>query len=184
MADGSCSALLLFGATGDLSRRMLLPSLYALHEDGLIAPGLRIVGTARSAHDDAEFREFARLALDEFLPADRKDETKLASFLDRLEYQTLDASDIDGFAALADKLGDTSGGLSIFLSTAPALFEPTIEGCAARGWPMPTCGSALKSRWATIWRRAAASTTRWQRALPRTRFSASTTIWARKPSRT
>ncbi|HIQ17972.1 MAG TPA: glucose-6-phosphate dehydrogenase [Novosphingobium capsulatum] len=133
MADGSCSALLLFGATGDLSRRMLLPSLYALHEDGLIAPGLRIVGTARSAHDDAEFREFARLALDEFLPADRKDETKLASFLDRLEYQTLDASDIDGFAALADKLGDTSGGLSIFLSTAPALFEPTIEGLRRAG---------------------------------------------------
>ena len=35
MAATSCSALLLFGATGDLSRRMLLPSLYALHEDGL-----------------------------------------------------------------------------------------------------------------------------------------------------
>jgi len=43
MAQTSCSALLLFGATGDLSRRMLLPSLYALHEDGLIDPTLRIV---------------------------------------------------------------------------------------------------------------------------------------------
>jgi glucose-6-phosphate 1-dehydrogenase len=133
MADSSCSALLLFGATGDLSRRMLLPSLYALHEDGLIDPGLRIVGTARSEHDDAEFREFARQALDEFLPEDRKDETKLASFLDRLEYQTLDASNVDGFSALTSKLGDTSCGLSIFLSTAPALFEPTIEGLRRAG---------------------------------------------------
>ncbi|GLU24671.1 hypothetical protein SLE2022_405790 [Rubroshorea leprosula] len=51
--------LLLFGATGDLSRRMLLPSLYALHAEGLIAPGLRIVGTARSDLDDAGFRATA-----------------------------------------------------------------------------------------------------------------------------
>ena len=132
------STLLLFGATGDLSRRMLLPSLFALHEDGLIGPlvaegGVRIVGTARSAHDDAEFRAFAKAALEEFLPADRKDESKLAGFLDRLSYQTLDASRIEGFVALADKLGDTSGGLSIFLSTAPALFEPTIKGLAHAG---------------------------------------------------
>ena len=44
----SSSTLLLFGATGDLAKRMLLPSLYALHEDGLIAEDLRIFGTARS----------------------------------------------------------------------------------------------------------------------------------------
>ena len=133
-----CGTLLLFGATGDLSRRMLLPSLFALHEDGLIGPsvaegGVRIVGTARSAHDDAEFRAIAKQALDEFLPADRRHESKLAAFLDRLSYQTLDASEIDGFEALVAKLGDTSGGLSIFLSTAPALFEPTIAGLAQAG---------------------------------------------------
>lgn len=133
MVAKSCSALLLFGATGDLSKRMLLPSLFGLHEDGLIEPGLRIVGTARSEHDDAEFREFAAQALAEFLPEDRRDETKIASFLDRLSYQTLDASNIDGFSALATKLGDISCGLAIFLSTAPALFEATIEGLRHAG---------------------------------------------------
>jgi glucose-6-phosphate 1-dehydrogenase len=133
MADTSCSALLLFGATGDLARRMLLPSLYALHEDGLIDPTLRIVGTARSEHDDAEFRDFAAAALREFLPEDRRDEAKLATFLDRLSYQTLDASNVDGFGDLAKKLGDTSCGLSIFLSTAPALFEATIQGLRNAG---------------------------------------------------
>ena len=129
----TCSALLLFGATGDLSRRMLLPSLFALHEDDLIHPDLRIVGTARSALDDAGFRAFASAALDEFLPADRKDPARLSGFLDRLHYQPLDASSLDGFAALADKLGDTAGGLSIFLSTAPALFEATIAGLRHAG---------------------------------------------------
>lgn len=133
MTDASSSALLLFGATGDLARRMLLPSLYALHEDELIKPGLRIVGTARSEHDDAEFRDMAKAALYEFLPEDRKDDAKIASFLDRLSYQTLDASTIEGFDDLARKVGDTSGGLSIFLSTAPFLFEPTIKGLAGSG---------------------------------------------------
>jgi glucose-6-phosphate 1-dehydrogenase len=133
MAATSCSALLLFGATGDLSRRMLLPSLFALHEDDLIAPDLRIIGTARSVLDDAGFRAFAQAALDEFLPQDRQDPARLSGFLDRLQYQPLDASDIGGFAALAEKLGDTSCGLAIFLSTAPALFEATIKGLRHAG---------------------------------------------------
>ncbi len=122
------STLLLFGATGDLSRRMLLPSLYALHADNLIDKNLRIFGTARSAHSDEEFREFARTALCEFLPDDRKAEGMIDAFLQRLHYQALDASKPEGFGGLAAKIGDISGGLSIFLSTAPSLFEPTIKG--------------------------------------------------------
>lgn len=125
--------LLLFGATGDLSRRMLLPSLYALHADGLIAEDLRIFGTARSALSDDEFREMARAALCEFLPDDRKAEGLIDAFLTRLQYQPLDASKSDGFGELAAKIGDVSGGLSIFLSTAPSLFEPTIKGLHGAG---------------------------------------------------
>ena len=133
MTASPSSALLLFGATGDLARRMLLPSLFGLHEDGLLKPGLRIVGTARSPLDDAGFRELAAKALDEFLPSERKDRSKLAGFLDRLSYQPLDASKPEGFPALAEKVGATDGGLAIFLSTAPFLFEPTIKGLAAAG---------------------------------------------------
>ena len=128
MAGGQSKTLLLFGATGDLSKRMLLPSLFALHADNLIAPDLRIVGTARSVLDDAAFRAMAGEALAKFLPDGRKDDAAIAAFLDRLSYQSLDASTIDGFAALAARLGDVYGGLSIFLSTAPFLFEPTIQG--------------------------------------------------------
>ena len=129
----SSSTLLLFGATGDLAKRMLLPSLYALHEDALIAEDLRIFGTARSKLTDDEYRALAKEALDEYLPDDRRDATKIASFLKHLRYQPLDASTIEGFDALAAKLGDISGGLSIFLSTAPFLFEPTIKGLKSAG---------------------------------------------------
>jgi glucose-6-phosphate 1-dehydrogenase len=120
--------LLLFGATGDLAQRMLLPSLYGLHADGLLPGGLTITGSARSEMDDAGYREFAKKALDEFLTADRKDEGKLASFLDRLSYQAIDLSNPDTFPVLAAKLGDVSGGLAIYLSTAPSLFEAAITG--------------------------------------------------------
>ncbi|MEN2712741.1 glucose-6-phosphate dehydrogenase [Sphingomonas sp. NPDC092331] len=125
--------LLLFGATGDLSQRMLLPSLYGLHADGLLPEGLTITGTARSDYDDAGFRAFAREALDHFVPADRKDDSAVGSFLERIFYQRLDASKTEGFAALAEKLGDISNGLAIFLSTAPSLFGPTIKGLESAG---------------------------------------------------
>ncbi len=127
----TANSLLLFGATGDLAQRMLLPSLCALHADGLVPEDLKIVGTARHEFDDAAYRNFAREALEKFLPAERRG--SMATFLNRLHYQALDANDTAGFTALAEKVGPTDGGLAIFLSTAPSLFEPTITGLAAAG---------------------------------------------------
>ena len=131
MSDFIADRVLLFGATGDLSRRMLLPSLFALDADGLIAPKLEIVCTARSEFDDASFRNFAREALEKFLPAERRG--SMATFLNRLHFQSLDASTLEGFDAIAAKVGSPEQGLAIFLSTAPSLFEPSIAGLKASG---------------------------------------------------
>ncbi len=122
--------LLLFGATGDLSRRMLLPSLCALHAEHLVSENLRIVGTARSELTDLEFRNFAREALEKFLPAERRG--SMAEFLNRLHYQQLDVTTPEGYMELAEKAGPGED-LAIFLSTAPSLFKPTIEGLAGAG---------------------------------------------------
>jgi glucose-6-phosphate 1-dehydrogenase len=123
--------LLLFGATGDLAQRMLLPSLCALDADRLVSHDLKIVCTARSTHDDASYREFAREALETYLPEHRRG--AIPAFLERLSYQPLDASQLSGFDALAAKVGPIENGLAIFLSTAPSLFEPTIAGLTASG---------------------------------------------------
>jgi glucose-6-phosphate 1-dehydrogenase len=123
--------LLLFGATGDLAQRMLLPSLFALDADGLLAPDLRIIGTARSEMSDSEYRNFARAALEKHLPADRRG--RMAEFMNRLAYQTLDATTLEGYADLAAKVGAPQRGLAIFLSTAPSLFGPTIKGLQSAG---------------------------------------------------
>jgi glucose-6-phosphate 1-dehydrogenase len=123
--------LLLFGATGDLAQRMLLPSLFALDADGLLADDLKIIGTARSQLTSSEYRSFARAALEKYLPADRRG--RMADFLNRLSYQTLDATTLEGYADLAAKVGTPARGLAIFLSTAPSLFEPTIKGLQSAG---------------------------------------------------
>ena len=123
--------LLLFGATGDLAQRMLLPSLCALDTDGLLDPRLQIIGTARSDFDDAAFRNFARAALEKFMPADRRG--SMAGFLNRLHFQPLDATQTESFGDLAKKVGTPEQGTAIFLSTAPSLFEPTIAGLRASG---------------------------------------------------
>ena len=125
--------LLLFGATGDLAQRMLLPSLYGLHADNLLPAELKIFGAARHDHDDEGYRAFARKALDQFLPEDRKDEGAIASFLERVFYQPTDLSDPASFAPLAEKVGDIAGGLAIYLSTAPSLFESAISGLQSVG---------------------------------------------------
>jgi glucose-6-phosphate 1-dehydrogenase len=134
--------LLLFGATGDLARRMLLPSLFGLDADGLLPLAMRIVATARSGFDTAAYREVARQALADHIDAERLVAARVETFLDRLAYVPLDATDAAGFAPLAAAVGDTD--LSIFLSTAPSLFGPTIRGLQAAGLTGPAVRLALE----------------------------------------
>src|SRR5579863_6645039 len=123
--------LLLFGATGDLARRMLLPSLFGLDADGLLADDFLIVGTARSAGDDGWFRERAAATLEQFIDAERRKPELMKRFLARLRYRSADVASPEPFAALAEAVGAAAPkDLSIFLSTAPSLFGPTIEGLA------------------------------------------------------
>jgi glucose-6-phosphate 1-dehydrogenase len=123
--------LLLFGATGDLAQRMLLPSLCALDADGLLEPDLKIVGTARSEMTTREYRDWARAALEKNLPDHRRG--GVATFLNRLSYVPVDATTLDGYDELAKEVGTYDKGLAIFLSTAPSLFEPTIDGLVHAG---------------------------------------------------
>ena len=127
MTRDKVSSLLLFGATGDLAHRMLLPSLYGLHADGLLPDGFRIVCTARSDLTDDLYRASAVEALKQHVPANFYDPKTALVFSRRLTYVSLDATRPAGFKRLAEKV-DPDAGLGIFLSTAPSLFKPTIDG--------------------------------------------------------
>jgi glucose-6-phosphate 1-dehydrogenase len=138
------STLILFGATGDLAHRMLLPSLYGLDSDGLLPAELRIIGTARTALDSDAFRGTAVAALQEFLPNGFFDQAVADRFLKRLHYVPVDITNRDSFAALAKMIGDPCDGVAIFLSTAPSLFKPAIDGLEAAGLACPTVRMALE----------------------------------------
>src|SRR5690349_548602 len=118
------STLVMFGATGDLARRMLLPSLYGLDSDNLLPDNLRIVGTARTELDDAAFRDKADAALKEHLPEGFYSAGVAERFLSRLHYVPLDINDPAHFDKLGKAIGEPCHGVGIFLSTAPSLFKP------------------------------------------------------------
>src|SRR5688572_17367388 len=143
MNPDKVSTLLLFGATGDLARRMLLPSLYGLHSDGLLPDDFRIVCTARSDLDDQKYRASAVEALKEHVPASFYAPKTALVFPRRLSYIPRAATKRGVFERLA-KTVDPRAGLAIFLSTAPSLFEPTIDGLASAGLTGPRVRLALE----------------------------------------
>jgi glucose-6-phosphate 1-dehydrogenase len=129
----AAQTLLLFGATGDLSRRMLLPSLFGLDADGLLPEGLAIYGTARAEIGDDGFRETAHTALESIVAERKLAPAVLERFIARLHYVAADASAPDAIGAIGDAVRPRNGRLAIFLSTAPSLFEPTIAGLQQAG---------------------------------------------------
>jgi len=143
MTPDKVSTLLLFGATGDLAHRMLLPSLYGLHADGLLPNDFRIVCTARSELDDEQFRASAVEALKEHVPPNFYDPKTALVFSRRLTYVVLDATKPEGFKRLAEKV-DPADGLAIFLSTAPTLFKSVIDGLESVGLCGPRVRLALE----------------------------------------
>jgi glucose-6-phosphate 1-dehydrogenase len=80
------SLLTIFGATGDLARRMLLPSLYSLQAEQLLPANLRILGTARSELDRDGFANLVSASIAERIPAAERDDAALRGLLDRLDY--------------------------------------------------------------------------------------------------
>ena len=131
------SSFVLFGATGDLSKRMLLPSLYYLERDGLLPEKLTIVGAARSALNHEDFIALARTALEDRHEA--IDEAAWKRFSARLHYSPVDAGAASGFEALGALLDeiDYGGDPVFYLSLSPNNYAPVCAGLRAAGLTTP-----------------------------------------------
>ena len=120
--------LVIFGGSGDLTMKKLLPSLYYHHCDGLLPTAGRIIAVARSAMTHSDFVAMATQSARESIVADAFDETCWNDFAKRLDYLRLDVNDAEDFQALADKLTEYPEHCRIYyLSTAPTLFAPICE---------------------------------------------------------
>ncbi len=118
--------LVIFGATGDLARRKILPGLYRRFLAGQVPPEAQIIGAARGDSDDAAFRATVREAIAEFVdPAKQVPET-IGQFLDRLRYVAVDAMGDKGWDTLKTVM--RPGVVPAFyFSVAPTLFGPLAE---------------------------------------------------------
>lgn len=125
------AAIVIFGATGDLARRMLFPSLYFLDADGLLAPDLRIVGAARTPMEDDGFRAEVSQAV-RARAGDGLDDKVWARFASRLRYCGGDAGASATYARLAALL-DGVGEKVFYLSTSPNLYGQIVHGVAGAG---------------------------------------------------
>lgn len=126
--------LILFGATGDLSMRKLLPCLYQAHAAGLLHPNGRILGVSRSNLTTAEFlakvEHDAKIHIKEHF-----DDALWQSFINRIQYLPINVAEGSGFRELADTVQarqDTES-IVIYLSTAPKFFATACEQLAAVG---------------------------------------------------
>ncbi|MBB4658427.1 glucose-6-phosphate dehydrogenase [Parvularcula dongshanensis] len=123
----------LFGATGDLARRMLFPSLYFLHLEGFLAEEQKIVATSRSEREDAEFREAVREWVQE-RAGDRYDPDVFDAFAQRISYVSVDASEPQSFENLAQHLkAYCQDEIVFYLSTSPSIFGAVCQGLKANG---------------------------------------------------
>jgi glucose-6-phosphate 1-dehydrogenase len=123
--------MVIFGATGDLSLRMLLPSLYFMEADGLLEPGMRVVGAARTELDDAGFVARTEAAVRERAGSWWKDEA-WARLKARLAYVKVDAAVGADYAALAQRLSGV-GETIFYLSTSPSLYPDIVAGLKGAG---------------------------------------------------
>ena len=88
--------LVIFGSTGDLSYRKIVPALYQRHRDGQVIGECRIIGASRRAMSTQEWRDACLQAIETHVADKDRDGDSLAGFLDRLTYVTVDALGEDG----------------------------------------------------------------------------------------
>jgi len=126
--------LVIFGGTGDLARRKLLPALFHRDHDGQFSDDSRIVAVSRGALSDSDFIRFVHDALHEHLGEGAFAPETWQRFASRLHYQQLDVTTADGWAELAGQLTASEQNIRVFyLATLPSLFGSTAQHLAQAG---------------------------------------------------
>ncbi|MGO4256434.1 glucose-6-phosphate dehydrogenase [Marmoricola sp. RAF53] len=127
--------VVVFGGTGDLAVRKLLPALYQRHRDGQLAQDTRILACSRAGLDDAGYRDKIAGELPRFVPTDDLEPEAAERFLRRLEHVTLDLDEAEGWTVLADRIQRTGPGRVrvYYLACAPGLFGTISARLAEHG---------------------------------------------------
>ena len=133
----------ILGATGDLARHMLFPSLYFLDAEGLLPEGLKVIGAARTAMSRQAFLKSVREQVEARAKPAKVREEAWKRFSERTYYCQADATRPEGCETLKREIGDAA--LPVFyLALSPSLFEPVCEALKASGVAVPTSRVVLE----------------------------------------
>ena len=139
--DNNC--IVIFGASGDLTHRKLIPALYNLYKIGRLSENFSVLGVARSELNDETFREKMREAL---IHNEETTPETLDAFCSHLYYQAVNTSDAQDYGKLVPRLDNlhdkykTCGNTLYYMSTPPSLYGVIPECLAAHGLNTEECG--------------------------------------------
>jgi glucose-6-phosphate 1-dehydrogenase len=134
----SPTTLVIFGATGDLARRKLVPALYNLAHEGALPERFNLIGVSRRDQSDDDFRDQARESIQQFSRRTPSDDV-LEGLLGRMSYLGIPFDDTPGYAKLGQAMDtlDEENGLPLnrvyYLSTAPEYFPVITENIKENG---------------------------------------------------
>jgi len=132
-------AIVIFGASGDLTKRKLLPSLYRLFYERRIPPSFAVIGSSRTPMSDDQFREKMRNSVSHFLEDAPFDGDVWSSFAQCLFYIPGDLNDPASYDRIKQKLNQveqshkTAGNVLFYLSTQPSHYEEVVAELGAHG---------------------------------------------------
>lgn len=142
--------LVIFGATGDLTHRKLIPALYNLEVDGNLPPALSVVGFARREKSDEQFRSELHDAAQKF-SRQKINPDMWEAFAHKVAYHRSEFNNLDGYHALAKRLDEidksqgTRGNRLFYLAAGPDQFETILNNLRASG-----LNEAPEGGWARI----------------------------------
>ncbi|MEJ5198667.1 MAG: glucose-6-phosphate dehydrogenase, partial [Anaerolineae bacterium] len=133
------TTIVIFGASGDLTQRKLIPALYTLDVEGRMPENYAIIGVARSDFDDEAFRAHLRAGVASYARLANQDDGAWARFAAHLRYCRGDYDDPATYVALARQMAemddacDTCGNHLFYLATPPQLYPVIIAQLGAAG---------------------------------------------------
>lgn len=136
MEKANDQLLIIFGASGDLTGRKLLPALFNLHVKNLLPEHFCILGAARTSFTDEEFRNSAAEHIKNVLHEEQPDESALHTFVERLFYVAFDSTDAAEYGKLRERISELQKQLQLpdriiyYLATPPVMYE-LIPTCLA-----------------------------------------------------
>lgn len=127
------NSLVIFGASGDLTHRKLIPALFHLFKNGRLADDFAILGVSRTEFTDEQYRE----KLSDILSrSENIEKSEMDEFFTHVYYQAIDTANVEDYAKVKVRLEEfeqthhTHGNTLFYLSTPPSLY-PVIPACLA-----------------------------------------------------